>query len=1495
MQAKLLLVGGRATKKEISLQLPTVLGRAEDAGVAILHPSVSRQHCELFERGGKLVLRDNNSANGTFVDQERISETELQPGDTFTVGPLTFQAEYDLAATANGSSSTSPADATAGLALDVDEEEWALDPIDEAADVEAAEVESEPAAGAETDDAAADEIEFELSDDFDGLALPLDGADRSDEPPPSVEVDESLVSDDAFPLPQDDQLDFAVGDLADEPQAAAERDEAEAARDESEYELGAPPEPSPAAEASDDDDKVRDFTDAADIFDEPSQDLFSVDDEEDDAASPADNAPAAEIAPDEDSIPDFETFDEVVETDEPADPSAVNPPTDTVSKGPSPAGSDDSAELFAIDEEADTVIPESLAVFPAESKDLPPAADGPSADRVEDSLGLDVDDEATPFGPVLDDVESGADAVDSTQADMPASLEPFEDDAPAFDLLDEPDESDELALDSLDLDDAALPLDEEKSSSESTEPPDAALDLSPADTEPEPTAESEPPVTDQPESFALPLDEDVASFALPVDEEDTVQADVAGLAESEAMSEPSAEEGIREGEELDLSDDDASAFDAPLAMSDEPSPDVEPVRGAASEDQGEDSLSLDDELFLPLDEDSTESPSAQVADEVESQDAPLAMSDEPSPDDEPVSEAASAEQSEESLSLDDELFLPLDDDSLESSSAEDAGEVKSEDARLPMSDETSPDVEPASAEQGDDALSLDDELFLPLDEDPTESPSAEEAGEVTSQDAPFTMSDEPSADVEPVSEVASTEQGDESLSRDDELFLPLDEDSTESPSSEVADEVEASDVPAEVEPAAAAPESPPADDSFDVTSLWDEEPAADRTEPEPPAAASSGDEVADESAPLAFDEPSVSDELPLDFDAPADSASDEPRAEDLPALPMDETADEIESEEHSWSLDDAEPLEFSPDEPEPQASATDEVDWLSLDLDESPATEEPAAEADVAPPSFAEPAAGREEVAEDDAEELSFDEKELSFEEIEPSTGETSDRPSEPAIADELSDELSIDDLLPATSEAEDADAESFDEPAAESPSPLADKLDIESPAPVPSGEADDASEAFDPEAFLLDDSDAGEAPAWSPPTDETDESEISPIAADDDDEVPGFQLDDELPGFDVDDSAPDFQLEDESAPAGAESERTPEGEPEWSQTSASLPDDTETASTDEKSTKSRGWFARREKPSKPPAKEESAKSKGEPAPSKSTWWPFGQKRKQQRDQEAAEADAFLKKALGGAESTSPEDEPPLEFDDATDELAFEPSDAPADELPPNEEARFAPPSDLEMEQPSVSDDLQFEEEVELSFEDTADDKTIDVEFDLPIEADTSGQEVPSAAAKPNPSETSSTDKPARRGWWPFGKKQSPPAAEAAKSPAPIDDDLPISDDDSLAFDEVPESDPLGGMTEDAPSVDLDAEEIVQFELEDDVEDEVPSFESDDEEEAPRFALDDDADASLDVDESAEIEFSLDDEPDAVPRFAQPNPPRSEQKHPEADDDWNEFLKGFDQ
>ncbi len=62
-----------------------VLGR-EDADVLVEDPEISRQHCALEIKDTVIRLKDLDSTNGTFLEDERVRAAELQSGAEFRIG-----------------------------------------------------------------------------------------------------------------------------------------------------------------------------------------------------------------------------------------------------------------------------------------------------------------------------------------------------------------------------------------------------------------------------------------------------------------------------------------------------------------------------------------------------------------------------------------------------------------------------------------------------------------------------------------------------------------------------------------------------------------------------------------------------------------------------------------------------------------------------------------------------------------------------------------------------------------------------------------------------------------------------------------------------------------------------------------------------------------------------------------------------------------------------------------------------------------------------------------------------------------------------------------------------------------------------------------------------------------------------------------------------------------------------------------------------------------
>ncbi|QDU26820.1 ABC transporter ATP-binding/permease protein [Anatilimnocola aggregata] len=99
LNVTLVVVGGDVKTPEVKLRLPSTVGRGRDCSIMLRHPLVSRQHCEIFEASGALMVRDLGSLNGTFVNNQRIEgDAPLHSGQLLTIGTVTFRAMYEDAA-----------------------------------------------------------------------------------------------------------------------------------------------------------------------------------------------------------------------------------------------------------------------------------------------------------------------------------------------------------------------------------------------------------------------------------------------------------------------------------------------------------------------------------------------------------------------------------------------------------------------------------------------------------------------------------------------------------------------------------------------------------------------------------------------------------------------------------------------------------------------------------------------------------------------------------------------------------------------------------------------------------------------------------------------------------------------------------------------------------------------------------------------------------------------------------------------------------------------------------------------------------------------------------------------------------------------------------------------------------------------------------------------------------------------------------------------------
>ena len=74
------------------------LGRSLENDIRINQPTISTAHCEIIWMNDAVIIRDLDSTNGTFVDGQRIQESQLEPGQILRLGDVELFLDTALAA-----------------------------------------------------------------------------------------------------------------------------------------------------------------------------------------------------------------------------------------------------------------------------------------------------------------------------------------------------------------------------------------------------------------------------------------------------------------------------------------------------------------------------------------------------------------------------------------------------------------------------------------------------------------------------------------------------------------------------------------------------------------------------------------------------------------------------------------------------------------------------------------------------------------------------------------------------------------------------------------------------------------------------------------------------------------------------------------------------------------------------------------------------------------------------------------------------------------------------------------------------------------------------------------------------------------------------------------------------------------------------------------------------------------------------------------------------
>jgi len=81
------VVHGQQISSYLITDHPLPVGRDPGQSLVVIpEPIVSKLHCQVFARGGRVFVRDLSSTNGIYVNEEKVSERELLDNDQVFLG-----------------------------------------------------------------------------------------------------------------------------------------------------------------------------------------------------------------------------------------------------------------------------------------------------------------------------------------------------------------------------------------------------------------------------------------------------------------------------------------------------------------------------------------------------------------------------------------------------------------------------------------------------------------------------------------------------------------------------------------------------------------------------------------------------------------------------------------------------------------------------------------------------------------------------------------------------------------------------------------------------------------------------------------------------------------------------------------------------------------------------------------------------------------------------------------------------------------------------------------------------------------------------------------------------------------------------------------------------------------------------------------------------------------------------------------------------------------
>src|SRR5215813_12367653 len=109
------LTAGKQEGKILPIALSQFLiGRDPQCQLRPASASISKRHCAILVRSGKVLLRDLDSTNGSFVNEQPVKgEVELHHDDKLKIGPLLFGVHIETTPSVSKPTPAPPTQASA--------------------------------------------------------------------------------------------------------------------------------------------------------------------------------------------------------------------------------------------------------------------------------------------------------------------------------------------------------------------------------------------------------------------------------------------------------------------------------------------------------------------------------------------------------------------------------------------------------------------------------------------------------------------------------------------------------------------------------------------------------------------------------------------------------------------------------------------------------------------------------------------------------------------------------------------------------------------------------------------------------------------------------------------------------------------------------------------------------------------------------------------------------------------------------------------------------------------------------------------------------------------------------------------------------------------------------------------------------------------------------------------------------------------------------------